>query len=94
MTLFAASIRSDVFFVLYDQYGQVVYMQESALPVADPNEVETATDPTRSGGEQLADVKPGTDNGVYIELHYGEIYMYAFYQGGKKLIKSGKLIAY
>lgn len=92
-SIFVATIRSDIFFVLYNQSGQVVYSNGESLPVANPNDVEVAADPSRSNGEQLADVTPSTESGVTIQLIPGEIYMYGFYQTGKKLIKSGKLIA-
>ncbi len=93
-TIFAATIRSDIFFVLYDQHGHILYAQDSSLPVANPNDVEVATDPTRSDEERLADVVTTTDNGLILPIRPGEVYMYGFYQGGKKLIKSGKLLAY
>ncbi len=93
-TIFAATIRSDIFFVLYDQHGHILYAEDSSLPVANPNDVEIATDPTRSEEERLADVVTSTDNGLILPIRPGEVYMYGFYQGGKKLIKSGKLLAY
>lgn len=93
-TIFAATIRSDIFFVLYDQHGHILYAKDSSLPVANPNDVEVATDPTRSEEERLADVVTTTDNGLILPIRPGEVYMYGFYQGGKKLIKSGKFLAY
>ena len=93
-TIFAATIRSDIFFVLYDQHGHILYAEDSSLPVANPNDVEVATDPTRSEEERLADVVTTTDNGLILPIRPGEVYMYGFYQGGKKLIKSGKFLAY
>ena len=92
-SIFVATIRNDIFFILYDQYGQVVYANSESLPVANPNDVEVASDPNRSNGEQLANVIPSPENGAIIDLNPGEIYLYGFYQTGKKLIKSGKLIA-
>lgn len=92
-SIFVATIRNDIFFVLYDQSGKVVYANSESLPVANPNDVEVATDPNRANGEQLADVTPSTENGVIIPLNPGEIYMYGFYQTNTKRIKSGKFIA-
>ena len=91
--IFVATIRNDIFFVLYNQDGQMVYSNSESLPVADPNDVEVSADPSRPDKEQLSDVTPSPESGVFITLNPGEIYMYAFYQTGKKLIKSGKLIA-
>ena len=95
LSLFAASIRQGVSFVLYDQYGHVVYMAEQ-LPMANPNDVEVASDPNRSESEQIADVVVSEENGIIIPINPGDIYLYGFYmkEGTKTiLIKSGKIVA-
>lgn len=93
-SLFAASIRLGVSFALYDQSGRLLYMAEQ-MPMANPNDVEIATDPMREC-EQVADVVASEENGIIIPINPGEIYMYAFYmKDGKKtrIVKSGKIAA-
>ena len=92
--LFAASIRQGVSLALYDQYGHLLYLAEQ-LPLANPNDVEIASDPNRNE-EQVADVAISEENGVIIPIIPGQIYMYGFYiKNGTKsiLVKSGKIVA-
>ena len=93
-SLFAACIRQGVSFVLYDQSGHMLYMAEQ-LPMANPNDVEIASDPARDC-EQVADIVASEENGVIIPINPGEIYMYSFCtkDGRKtKIVKSGKIVA-
>ena len=87
--LFVSTIRSGVFFYLYDRNGHMVYTYEN-LPPADPNSVLVSQDEWQNDIMLNADVNPNA--GVYVDIIPGEVYFYSFVSAKKK-IASGKLIA-
>ena len=88
--LFVATIRSGVFFYLYDRNGHLVYAYEN-LATADPNSFEVSRDSWEN--EVLLDVDMTDPNsGVYVDLIPGQVYFYSFVSM-KKQIARGKLIA-
>ena len=88
--LFVATIRKDVTFVLYDQYGHMVYYQQ--IPDAEPNAINVAQDGFEKDVLLNVDVAP--EAGVLIDIIPGQIYFYSFVKGtSAKIIKSGKIMA-
>lgn len=88
--LFVATIRKDVTFVLYDQYGHMVYYQQ--IPDAEPNAINVAQDGFDKDVLLNVDVAP--EAGVLIDIIPGQIYFYSFVKGtSAKIIKSGKIMA-
>lgn len=87
--LFVATLRKDVSFALYDQYGHLVYYEK--VPVANPNDVDVSDDPSTK--ERLNDVT-NTASGLVVPLIPGQIYQYGFYVSDKEILKTGKFIAY
>ena len=88
--LFVATIRSGVFFYLYDRNGHLVYAYEN-LPVADPNSFEVRRDSWNNDVLMKVDVTD-PNSGVYVDLMPGQVYFYSFVSL-KKQIARGKLIA-
>ena len=89
LNMLVATIRKDVSIALYDQYGRLVLYEK--VPVADPNDVQVSDDPNTI--ERLNDVSD-VSSGLVIPLIPGQIYQYAFFVSDKKILKSGKFIAY
>jgi hypothetical protein len=88
--LFVATIRKDVTFVMYDQYGHMVYYQ--AIPDAEPNAIHVAQDALERDVLLGVDVDPNA--GVLVDIIPGQIYFYSFVKGASaKIITSGKIIA-
>ena len=88
--LFVATIRKDVTFVMYDQYGHMVFYQQ--IPDADPNAIDVAQDAFEKDVLLGVDVNPNA--GILVDIIPGQIYFYAFVKGASaKRIKSGKIIA-
>ena len=88
--LFVATIRKDVTFVMYDQYGHMVFYQQ--IPDADPNAIDVAPDAFEKDVLLGVDVNPNA--GILVDIIPGQIYFYAFVKGASaKRIKSGKIIA-
>jgi len=86
--IFVASIRANVAFALYDQYGHLVeYIQ--SLPTCDPNDAIMGVD--ANGQEYLVDVV-SEQSGVTLSLDMNTIYFYGFYENEKRRITSGKLV--
>lgn len=86
--LLAATIRKDVSFALYDQYGHLVYYEK--VPVADPNDAEVIQDAEKK--DRLNDLT-NSRSGLIVDILPEQIYFYSFYVADKKKIKSGKFIA-
>lgn len=87
--LFVSTIRSGVFFYLYDQAGHLVYQYEN-LPTADPNNVEVERDGWDN--DILLNVDPDPNSGIFVDIIPQQIYFYSFVSAKKK-IAYGKLIA-
>ena len=85
--LFVGTIRQAVSFALFDQYGHLAFLSD--VPVASPNFVEMYE--SISNMEILVDVH-NNNEGLVINVIPGQLYFYAFYSAGDKLIKSGKII--
>ena len=86
--ILVASIRQNVAFALYDQYGHLVeYVQR--LPQCDPNDAIMAVN--ANGQEYLADIVD-EKSGAILTLEMNTIYFYGFYENEKRRITSGKLI--
>ena len=79
-------------FVLYDQYGHLLYY--SVVPDADPNDVIVGKTMDQAGKEidVLLNVTD-PNSGLIIDIIPNQIYFYSFVEAGAKIIKSGKLIA-
>ena len=94
--LFVATINSDITFILYDQAGRQVSVNE--VPVADPNDIETAKFSLKDSEDEGGQGKDVLLNvidfscGLLVNINPGQIYFYSFISGGKR-IKSGKIIA-
>lgn len=86
--IFIATIRNGVDFALFDQNGHMVYYR-SAIPTADPNNVDVYTD--AEAKEVLNDIDGYTD-GLTVDVQLGQPYFYVFFSGKKK-IASGSIIA-
>ncbi|MBR6493027.1 MAG: hypothetical protein IKT13_03730 [Paludibacteraceae bacterium] len=87
--LFVSTIRSGVFFYLYDRNGHLVYQYEN-LPTANPNNVEVEKDGWDN--DILLNVEPDPNSGIYVDIIPQQVYFYSFVSAKKK-IASGKLIA-
>lgn len=84
-----ATLRKDVSFAMYDQYGHVVYMKE--VPVANPNDVDVHQD--ANGQDVLNDVDTGA--GIVIDVIPRQVYFYSFFvSGGTKSVNRGKFICF
>lgn len=83
-----ATLRKDVSFAMYDQYGHLVFISD--VPVANPNDVDVRDD--ANGQEVLNDVSDPSA-GVVVEVIPGQVYFYSFFvSGGKKSVKQGKFM--
>lgn len=89
--LFVATLRNDVYFVLFDYNGHVVFdNNKSALPVADPNDAVVSRD--AEDREVLNDVT-NLSSGVTVNVVPMQYYFYTFFKGETKL-KSGKMLLF
>lgn len=86
--LFVATIRKDVTFVLYDQFGHQLLFER--VPDADPNNVDYGIN--FRDQDVLLDVTDFSQ-GLVVDIIPRMIYLYSFVEGGKHLITSGKLMA-
>ncbi|MBQ2170253.1 MAG: hypothetical protein II448_00755, partial [Paludibacteraceae bacterium] len=86
--LFVATIRKDVTFVLYDQFGHQLLFER--VPDADPNNVDYGIN--FRDQDVLLDVTDFSQ-GLVVDIIPRMIYLYSFVEGGKRLITSGKLMA-
>ena len=97
--IFVGTIRSEVYFALYDQSGRQVFYKK--VPTADPNDIEMVDDiVTKERLNNIIDER----SGLIIDVIPGQVYFYSFYYGYKTLVqmmrgdtskklKSGKFIA-
>ena len=99
--MLVASLRQDVYFALYDQFGHLLMHQQ--VPMANPNDINVVNDPNYAE-QRLIDIY-NERSGLIVDIEPGKIYFYSFYQGDDKTIiqmlkgakepkiKSGKFMA-
>ena len=87
--LFVATIRKDVTFILYDQNGHMLY--NHMVPDAEPNAINVTEDVF--GNDILLGVDVDPNSGLLVDIDPGQVYFYSFVKRGKKIIKTGKIMA-